>query len=231
MKKISLSVVTVLLFISTVRSQDKAFEKGDITVDIGIGIGVYGTKIHEEYNEDRFNLLTGFETVRVKHDTTDAAASVIYPLRLEYGVTNWLGIGARIAYSNYFVEKDTINNYQSKVHGIDADFLANFHLIKSKRFDMPVCLSIGYSNIKYMANDPYSHQAKGNGLNFGLSLMPHIYFGDHIGMYFNIGYAGYNYPNLKFSNNQDSNLNDENDLIYKLKGNGLNLGLGLVGKF
>jgi hypothetical protein len=179
--------------------------------------------------------------VRVKHDTTDAAASVIYPLRFEYGITNWLGIGAGFAYSNYFVGEDTINHTVPKVRGLDADLLVNFHLVKSKRFDMPVCLSIGYSSIKYMANNPNTNPsylpdngngtAKGKGLNFGLALVPRIYFGDHIGMYFNIGYAGYNYPNLIFSNNGDSNLNDENDLLYQLKGNGLNLGLGVVAKF
>jgi hypothetical protein len=50
-------------------------------------------------------------------------------------------------------------------------------------------------------------------------------------MFFNVGYAGYSYKNLIFSNNSDSNINDENQMIYKLKGNGLNLGLGLVVKF
>lgn len=231
MKKINLTIAAVVLFSTIVKSQDKAFEKGNIIIDLGVGIGVYGTKIHQEYNEDRFNLVTGFETVRVKKDTTDAAAAVIYPLRFEYGITNWLGIGARIAYSNYFEEKDTVNNYKPKVYGIDADLLLNFHLIKTKRFDMPVCLSVGYSNIKYQANDAFDSQAKSNGLNYGISLVPRIYFGDHVGMFFNIGYAGYNYPNLIFSNNTESNLNEDSDMLYQIKGNGLNLGLGLITKF
>lgn len=241
MKEISLSIAAILLFAGVSRSQEKAFEKGNVVIDLGAGLGIYGTKIHQEYDEDRYVFPTGFQTVRVTQDTTDAAASFIFPLRFEYGITNWLGIGARFAYSNYLEEKDSVNNYQPKVYGVDADLLVNFHLVKSKRFDMPICLSIGYSSITYKANNPNTNpgwlpdngnaMAKGSGLNYGISLVPRIYFGDHVGMFFNIGYAGYNYPGLIFSNNSDSNINDENNMVYKLKGNGLNLGLGIVGKF
>nr|MDQ3048352.1 hypothetical protein [Bacteroidota bacterium] len=64
---------------------------------------------------------------------------------------------------------------------------------------------------------------------FGIELQPRIYFGDHVGMYFNVGYAGYSYPSIEFSDNQ--NYYNSNNFKFTLKGSGVNLGLGLIGKF
>jgi hypothetical protein len=150
---------------------------------------------------------------------------------VEYGVTNWLGVGARFAYSDYFEEKDSITGIKAQFTSIDAGLALNFHLVKSKRFDMPISVNFGYSSFKYLSNDTKGSKGKDNGLNYGISLLPRIYFGDHVGMFFNLGYAGYTYPSIQFSDNTDSNLNDENDWKYKLKGSGANLGIGLIAKF
>ena len=222
MKKITLTVAALLIFIGISSAQDKAFKKGDITANLGVGWAIYGTKLHSEAT---------YGTTKVVDDTTDGAASVIYPLQGEYGVTNWLGIGARFALSNYFEETDSITGIKPKVRGIDADLVLNFHLVKSKRFDMPVQLLFGYSNFKINFNDPSHQIGKDNGLNYGIMLVPRIYFGDHVGMFFNLGYMGYSYPSIHFSNDTDSDLNDNNAWLFKLKGNGFNIGLGLVGKF
>jgi hypothetical protein len=52
-------------------------------------------------------------------------------------------------------------------------------------------------------------------------------------MFFNVGYAGYSYPSLRFSDKTDSNLNENGDYrsTFSLKGNGANIGFGLIGKF
>jgi hypothetical protein len=233
MKKIALSIAALALFINASNAQDKAFKKGDVTVDFGIGIAVYGTRINQEYNQQVWNG-TSIVTERVKKDTADAAASSIYPLIVEYGVSNWFGIGVRGAFSNYFESAEKSNNYiKPTVRGMDADLVANFHLIKSKHFDMPINIVFGYSHFKYLSNDSLSAKAIDNGLNYGIQLVPRIYFGQHIGMFFNIGYMGYTYPSLLFSNYKDSNTNNDNDqdMKFKLKGNGFNIGLGLIAKF
>lgn len=219
-------------------AQDKAFDKGTIVISGGVGLGIYKTKTHSEQT---------YGSVTFKDDTTDAAASVIYPITAEYGVTNWLGVGARFGFSNYFEEKenDTINgvaySYQPKYTAVDLDLVLNFHLVKTKRFDMPVSLIIGYSKFKLVQNNPNTNpigspdnggfRAKDNGTHYGIMVTPRIYFTDHFGMYFNAGYLGYSYNSLSFSNNSDSNLNDTYNWKFSLKGNGLNLGLGLVAKF
>lgn len=252
MKKITLAFLLAAFSYSAVNAQDeKAFHKGTITVDGSIGLAVYGTKSHREYDE---NYWTGTVTAtrRIKKDTTDGAASTIYGLTGEYGVTNWLGIGARFAYSHYIQEEkhDTVLfptgiqtfDYKPKARSVDFGINVNFHLVKGKRFDMPICLTVGYSNFKLANNnpdtDPSSYDnsgavAKDNGLNYGILLMPKIYFGkeQHVGLAFHIGYMGYNYPSLQFSNNFDSNLNNDNNAKYKLKGNGFNIGIGFSVKF
>lgn len=221
MKKILLTIAAITA-LTNMNAQDKAFEKGNVCVGLGIGLGVYGTQLHAT---------STYGNVTVEDDTTDGAISTIIPLTVEYGVTNWLGIGLRGAYSNYFTERDSITGYKEKTTSFDADLMLNFHLIKSKRFDMPIVLTIGYSNFKIKNNDPINSMAKDNGMNFGIALNPRIYFGDHIGMFFNVGYVGFAYNSLEFSNDMDSNLNDNHNTKFSLKGNGANLGLGLIVKF
>jgi hypothetical protein len=246
MKKTFL-ILSACISLNAVQAQDeKAFHKGVITADADIGFAIYGTKVHSEY--DQKNWLTG-ATERIAQDTTDGAGSSIYSLSGEYGVTNWLGVGARFAFSNYIEEtqNDTTftgtYTYKPKARGVDFGVNVSFHLVKGKRFDMPLCLIMGYSNFKYMQNNPNENPAwadsnaggvaKDNGMNYGILLCPKIYFGSeqHIGIAFHIGYLGYNYRSMTFSNDSDANLNDENNWTYHLKGNGFNIGIGLSAKF
>lgn len=222
MKKITLVALVFCTSISAIYAQDKAFEKGNFTASLGIGVALYKTKIHTEYNSS---------SIKTENDTTDGAASVVYPVCIEYGVANWLGIGARFGYSNYFEETDSISGRKPKVTGLDLDLVFNLHLVKTKRFDMPISLIIGYSKFKYLSNDALNSMAVDNGLNYGVMLNPRIYFGDHFGMYFNAGYMGYSYNSLQFSNDIDSDINDNNKWVYGIKGNGFNIGLGLIAKF
>lgn len=252
-KKTFISILLVCFSFNVLNAQeDKAFHKGSITIDPSIGFAIYKTKVHGEYDENYWNATTmSIEKRRVVEDTTDGAGATIYGLTGEYGVTDWLGIGFRFAYSNYIEETqyDTVYtptkvtySYKPKARSIDFGLNVNFHLVKGKRFDMPLCLTMGYSNFKYSQNNPDTDissvdnsgaMAKDNGMNYGILLMPKIYFGkeQHVGLAFHVGYMGYNYPSFLFSNNSDSNLNDENNWKYKLKGNGFNIGIGLSVKF
>src|SRR5688572_453214 len=105
MKKIILSVLSALMFLPAMAQDDKAFHKGSITVDPNIGFAIYGTKIHAEYDQDYWTT-SGIQTKRVTEDTTDAAASAIYGLNAEYGLTDWFGLGIRFGFSNYFEETE-----------------------------------------------------------------------------------------------------------------------------
>lgn len=216
MKKIIITIAALTMIYSA--KAQKAFEKGNVTVSLGAGLDLYGTKIHQN-------------VAGITSDTTDGAGGSHFPLMVEYGVANWLGIGARFNFSNFIEEKDTIKNTKPTTRGIDAGLVLNIHLIKSKRFDMPVNLTFGYSYFSIHSNDSFETLAKSNGTGYGIALVPRIYFGDHVGMFFNLGYMGYTYPNIKYSNVNDSNLNTTWNVKQSLKANGVNLGIGLIGKF
>lgn len=231
MKKISLFIVLVISFVQSLMAQDKAFKKGDFSIGLGVGMAGYGTNYHEEYDA---LVWTGSAIVNQRQVLTKAggAVSVIVPLTVEYGLTNWFGLGGRFGYSKYIANGDSTNNHiVPTVHSIDGDIMLNFHFIKSPHFDMPLCVTVGYSGFSYLTNDAAGDKAKDDGVNFGLALNPRIYFGDHVGMFFNLGYMGYKYPSVLFSNNSNSDLNSSNNETFWLKGSGINFGLGLICKF
>jgi hypothetical protein len=230
MKKIAITLFAVLLVAADASAQ-KAFEKGNFIIGLGAGISGYATKSHFEYDMTVWNG-SGISTIRMTEDTTDGAVAKVFPLSLEYGVTNWLGIGLRGSYHSFFTAADSTNsNVLPKVKSFDGDLVIGLHFVKTKRFDMPLNISAGISSFSYRSNDPNDNTAKDVGTTFGVELNPRIYFGDHIGMYFNVGYASVSYRSMTFSNSSDPNLNDTDNRIYQLKGSGLNLGLGLLLKF
>lgn len=202
------------------QAKEKAFAKGKLVISPSASFGLYGTKTHSEWS---------YLSDHHSSDTTGGALSAVYALNLEYGITNWLGIGGRFGYSKYIASADSTNNYiKPNVYGWDGDLTVNVHLVKSVHFDMPIQLTVGYSHIKYKALNAKNGMAEGGGLNYGIALVPRIYFGKHIGMFFNVGYAGYNYPNLVLSDNSGT-FNNVN-YTFKLKANGANVGIGLVVK-
>lgn len=229
-KQFSILALSLFFVISAV-AQDKAFQKGNFLIRVGGGFAAYKTKTHNEYDAYGWTG-SGFGKIRVKKDTTDGAASLMIPVTLEYGITNWFGAGLRGAYSKYYANADsTNNNTKPTVGSFDIGVMMNFHLIKTVHFDMPLTLLVGYSAFTYKANDPANSMAKDGGYNIGVGLNPRIYFGDHVGMFFDLNYVSYHYPSMQFSNSSNSDLNATNNQVYKLSGNGANVGLGLLVKF
>jgi hypothetical protein len=233
MKKIN-SLIALIFLAHTISAQDKSFQKGSFVITVGAGFGAYATKYKEEKDTTLYSFSwQGIQASksRISKEKNDGAVSAIYPLMLEYGLTNWLGLGARVAYAKFYANADSSNNYvKPTVTSFDAGLNVNLHFIKSKRFELPLSMNIGYSKFQYLNNFNTYGKAVSNGFNYGFALLPRIYFGKHIGMYFNLGYAAYIYPNIKFSDNTNSNLNQSNNVKAKINGNGANLGIGLIVK-
>jgi len=230
MKKIVLTFSGIALLITSSMAQKKAFHKGVLVVDLGIGVSIYKTTLQDQYNNQVWNG-SSFNTIRIKKDTSNASGAAIYPLTIEYGLKNWLGVGARVAYSKYFSEKDSVSGLKIAVTGIDAGLVLNLHFIKTNHFDMPIGVTIGYANFKLDNKDSLNSMAKDNGLNYGFEAVPRFYFGKHFGLFANLGYVAYNFPSILFSNKNDSNINDNNDRVFKIKNSGANIGVGLIVKF
>jgi hypothetical protein len=232
--KIRHSILATFIFIAaTLNAQtspdEKAFKKGDFIINLGANLGGYATSWHREYDYQYWDG-TSIQTAHAEEDADDGAVSVILPLQLEYGLTNWLGVGAGFSFNKY-LGKDSTLDITPKVNSYDIDGVVNLHFIKSRHFDMPLCINVGYSIFSYKTLDSLSSMAKDNGINFTLGLNPRIYFGDHLGMHFDLKYASYIYPSVTFSNENDPDLNSENNESFSLKGKGLNFGLGFQYKF
>ncbi len=220
MKKIILLLVVAACMGLQTKAQEKAFIKGKVIISASASLGVYATKINSEWD---------YLSIHEAHDTNSGAASGVYALNLEYAVNNWLGIGGRFGYSKYYAETDKATGTKPYVNGWDGDLTLGLHLIKTVHFDMPVQFTFGYSHIKYLALDTRNGIVAGGGLNYGIALVPRIYFGKHFGMFFNVGYMGYNYPNLTLSDN--TNVYNIINYKFKLKADGANVGLGFMFKF
>ncbi|MGB3948015.1 MAG: outer membrane beta-barrel protein [Bacteroidia bacterium] len=227
-KTFFLLVASILTSYTTVNAQ--SFHKRAVVVDFGAGINISQTEIKQQYNRQVWNG-SGFTIMPVKKDTTDISGAFVFPLTVEYGLKNWLGVGGKIGYAKYFTSNDSLGNAESDVRGLDAGILLNFHFIKISKFDLPLGVTFAYSNFKMISNDSLQTIAKDNGFNYSFSANPRFYFGNHIGVSVNLGYTVYTYPSLLFSDKNDSNLNDNDDMKFKLKSSGGNIGVGLLVKF
>jgi hypothetical protein len=206
--------------------QAQAFQKGNINFDVGLGFGVYGTA-------QKQRLSSGTSTV--ESDTTDGAASRIFDLNFEYGISNKFGIGARIGSSSYFISDEDKKNISS-VNGLDFGVLVNYHLLNSNKNDLFLDFGVGYSSLKYNftgLSSAFATSATGSGSYFTLGIKDRIFFSDHIGILFNLGYTNYSINNIEYELTSaakaflgGSNVSWEIDWSAK----GVNLGFGLAVK-
>lgn len=224
MKKFALLITGILMILNT---SAQSFHRRAFVIDFGIGANITKIATSQEYNAQIGNG-NNKHTIRIKKDTTDNSAAIVFPLTLEYGLKNWLGLTCRATYTKYFAGKDSLTGIKPDVRGIDGGLGLNLHIFKTKRFDMPIGVTLGYSNFQSLSNDTLNSVAKDHGFNYGFSIVPRIYFAGHIGLSINLGYMAYTYPSILFSNKNDSNINDNNNRVFKLKESGANIGVGLV---
>ena len=166
-----------------------------------------------------------------KSTETDGAASTIVPLTFEYGLSNKIGLGAELGFSNYFVDDSTENNngdivanMTKTVKSVDFLVVCNFHLLNAEKNDLFIGLGLGGSSVNWTFKDT-GEEYSGGGSCFKLYLKDRIFFNEHIGILFNFGYTGYIYNNMKTSSG--------NAILDNLKWEvkGVNLGTGLAIKF
>lgn len=216
MKKL---LTLILVFASSAFLSAQSFVKGTKVVDLRFELAAYKTESHDKVN-----------------NTSDdgGAAGKLFSGSFEYGVFPWLGLGLKMQYSSYFVEKDTITHtppqqdeiVQPTIGSFDPAVNINFHLGKRDHFDMVAGTTMGVSFFSYKVNDANDSRAKGTGFWYDFHITPRFYFGDHIGMHLNLAYAHFNYPNLIAESSTISAINS-----FSLSGGGVTFGLGLNIKF
>jgi hypothetical protein len=205
-----LIVATALLSAISSTAQ-KSFEKKTNVIGFGADLGIYNY-------QSRIG--------STNSTSSSAAANKMLSLLYERGVTNWLGLGAKVQLCDYFTEKDSVTGTKPSVKAIDATLLVNAHFVKTKHVDLLTGFNIGYSNLNWEARDASISQAQGGGLVFDLHLQPRFYFGDHVGMFLNLAYTHYSYKNMDFTN-----IYTQQSDVLDLVGGGVNFGIGLQAKF
>ena len=240
MKRKLLSVVALLLFLGTVQAQEvdslavidtligpkyvprKVFALGDIVVEYGAGGVAYNTGVHSVGKVGGVDKTT---------DSTGVAGSFIYPISVEYGFRDWFGFGARYAFQQFVAEKDSITRKYPRERTYDFNLIFNFHFIKTKRFEMPISAIWGFSHYTKKNKDVLDSKSKGNGINGGLLFIPRFYIRHNFAIYVNFGVLNYAYPDVIFSNKNNSNLNKAGEWVISVGGSGGTFGFGGVIKF
>jgi hypothetical protein len=238
-KYIIASLALSLLF--SVNANGQAFQKGSINLDLGIGLGMYGTKqtVETELTANAFG--TPFSQSNV-NDTTDGAASTIIPFSFEYGISDKIGLGVDLTSSNYFIDEED-KKYLNSVKGFDFGVRVNYHLLNSEKNDLFIGLGLGASTIKWtygssLTNNPFGlTDAKGSGSYFSLGLTDRIFFSEHVGILFSLEYRGYSYSGIvaegegsdAFAAFGVTDVKFKQTLDWKL--NGVHFGTGIAVKF
>ncbi len=208
-------------FVSSIKAQ--AFQKGNFNIDLGVGFGAYKTTTTIEVD---------FFGTPLTFTEEDGAASGMFPLSFEYGISNKFGIGVELGFVNYAIDDSTedfngnmVENNTEAVRSVDFMLFGNFHLLNSEKNDLFIGLGFGSSSVVWTFKDNGSYEYKGRGGLFKIYIKDRIFFNDNVGILFNLGYTSYVYNDMESS--------DNNAILDNLKWRvaGLNLGTGLALKF
>lgn len=138
-------------------------------------------------------------------------------------MSNKFSLGIQLGFANYFIDKEDSTNNTDRVNSVDFALLVNYHLLTTEKNDLMIGIGLGGSSVDWVNID--DTELKGTGSYFSLQVKDRLFFGEHIGMFFNLGFTTYRYTNIK----NVSNNNTLEGFTWKLSG--VNLGTGLAVKF
>ena len=204
-------IISALMFSAIiVGANAQSLQKGNMVIGLGGGLGIYHTTLTDKTNPNNL-------------PEPDTSGAWVFPVTFEYAILDWVGVGARLSYSNYIVGEDS--GTTEKARAIDFYPFVNIHFAKLKHIDLFASAEFGYSNFKYTATYlTYSATAAGSGTGYSFGLNSRFYFGSgaKFGMHMRFAWEGFNYKNGVISDTQGSPVTD-----FNLKANGKVFGLGL----
>jgi hypothetical protein len=214
MKKAAYLFVLFIAVLTTMNAQDSvSFRQKSVVVSLNYDLGIYATENHDK-----------------KQDTTinDGAGNHNFTLSAEFGLLKWLGVGARVGGATYITSADSATGARGTASSLDFGILVNAHVIRTKKFDLPIGIALGKSDFKYQTNTVDNGEARDFGSYFKVYVNPRIYFGEkaRFGINFNLAYATMSYKSIDLQNNSTK----EEDRI-SLKGKGINIGMGFQMRF
>ncbi|MFI5163711.1 MAG: hypothetical protein ACHQHP_00515 [Bacteroidia bacterium] len=183
----------------------QSFEKGDRIFDIDLGFAVYSTNVKD--NQD--------PSAPIK--SGKAAGTILAPA-MEWATGKRISIGISLLYSRYLSSKDSASGSKPTASGLDADFIFNFHFVKSKRVDLFTGFKLGMAGFRLAPHDGTKNIYGSTGSAFDLHIGGRFYVSRRIGIIANLGFPHYTFS--KFGNSLDQ--------TYTLKFNGVCIGTGIA---
>ncbi|MFH2095959.1 MAG: outer membrane beta-barrel protein [Bacteroidota bacterium] len=183
-------------------------EKGTVSIDPGVGFGIYGASSNDNKNPAEGGI--------------NAACGLVY-LDLNYSLLNSLGIGAGVERNGYLGGDSA--NAESYVRSWNIPLSFDTRVVNSDKNTLSLKIFAGPSLIRFgnPDNDQFVH---GSGFDFGLGIHFRHYFNEHIGFFLNGMYARYSYRKFYDENENLLKVNNGNDAL-ELSLFGANLRTGL----
>ncbi|MDB5257582.1 MAG: hypothetical protein JWM14_2277 [Chitinophagaceae bacterium] len=212
MKNIGLLLFALCLPASSLYAQ--AFQKNDIIINAGIGLGLYGT--HSEY----VNTSTGERT-----NDDGGAASLIVPITAEYAISNKWGAGLQMAPA--FYANDSTNK---KTSSFSLGVFGAYHFFTRDRIELYGRLGFGFASLQHREEKPdgeYSWRLGGAYIkpSFGMR----TYISTHVGLFADLAFSAYGFSAGEYkSPNGTVNLEDGK---LRFNATGVEISTGIAFKF
>jgi hypothetical protein len=208
-------VSIVLLWFAAFRLSAQAFQKNDIVLNAGVGLGLYYT--HSEY----VNTSTGTHT-----NEEGKAISFIIPITAEYAISNKWGTGLQMAPA--FYANDSTNK---KTSSFSLGLFGAYHFFTRDRIELYGRLGFGFASLLHREQKPegeYSWRLGGAYIkpSFGLR----TYISTHFGLFADLAWSVYGFSASEYKTpNGTIHLAEEDKL--RLNAGGVELSTGVAFKF
>lgn len=198
-----------LLFVLSGSTQ--VVQKGDFAFDLGIEGGYYNT----QWDTNVFGADSSY---------ADTAAAVFVPIHFEYMVSNKIGVGLVLKSGNYLSDNSNEDN-KAKVYSISF----SYHPVVTEKIDLFARVGLGACSLKQTEVILVKIEAQYLGSAFELDAGIKVYFSEHFGLNFGLGYNNYSFKLQSFT--VGGNAADLADIESTLGVSGVEVGAGLAFKF
>lgn len=221
MRKITL-LATLLTLSTLVNAQ--ALKKGDFFINPGLGFGIERTQTN------------------IKNDTIEGALPGLLNLTAGYMISEKFGLQVRFERNGY------ISDPKDSIQAVTGNFLigANYNFINNPVYAMHVGILLGGSSLTFTPSDKQSVkndvEITAGGSAFQLNVGGNAYFSQHLGLFYEIGYASRKYSKItiydKSANPQEQEWIDDkgtnstsDDQSIEVDISGIDIRIGLAIRF
>jgi hypothetical protein len=191
-------------------------EAGTLSINGGVGWGLYGTTSEET-----------FDGTTIGQDTS-GILSVFFPISIHYGFAERFSGGIYVRPGSYYdrVDSNTVTTGTNSIFTAGGELC--FYIVNKDRFNFYTKGGFGINKLTINdTEDPLISERKYGGTHWKWDLGFNAYFSDAIGMFFNLGVAGYKFE-LKEALDANSNAIDLNQYEFTFKALGPEVSLGLA---